>query len=226
MLALTSLVCIAWKFWLEWNARNGTGFSCLTFHWHMHRCFSRAKLTNEHDLKFFVIFCCRFAKILLVFGHFFFLFVNLSRIFHSFRTRQLAHLCRERGNPGKKKYGGIRARVFIYLGNFPMDWAVPSGFLTGIFGFRWHMANAAGLNYFLRMIDLKYFCEIDFRSRPCRGRSAIRGRIAIASLVQLKASWNHTLSYKKPWNAYKPTWDRKKASWIFWGRISEFIYCS
>ena len=183
-------------------------------------------------LKFFVIFCCRFAKILRVFGHFFFLFVNLSTIFHSFRTifgQKLLgnwHTSAENVEIRKKKKWGIRPRVFIYLGNFPMDWAVPSGFLTGIFGFRWQMANAPGLNYFLRMIDLKYFCEIDFRSRPCRGRSAIRGRIAIASLVQLKASWNHTLSYKKPWNAYKPTWDRKKASWIFWGRISEFIYCS
>ena len=95
MFALTSLVCIAWKFWLEWNARNGTGFSCLTFHWRMHRVFFPRKVnqwkrkggvSNEHDLKFFVIFCCCFAKILLVFGHFFFLFVNLSRIFHSFRT--------------------------------------------------------------------------------------------------------------------------------------------
>ena len=132
--------------------------------------------------------------------------------------------CRKRWNPAKTKR--ICLRVFIYLEIFPMEWAVPSGFLTGILGFFWQMANTPGLNYFLRMIDLNCFCQIDFRSRPCRGRSAIHGRIAVASLVQLRASWNHTLSYKKPWNAYKPTWDRKKASWIFWGRISEFIYCS
>ena len=44
----------------------------------------------------------------------------------------------------KKRKWGIRPRVFIYLGNFPMDWAVPSRFLTGIFGFRWQMANAPG----------------------------------------------------------------------------------
>lgn len=200
-----------------------------------HRIFENEKVASAMNIVWsFSSFSVASLQKFFVFLAIFFLICKFVKDFpfvqNNFRakiTRQLAQLCRERGNPQKKKKKwGIRPRVFIYLGNFHMDWAVPSGFLTGIFGFRWQMANAPGLNYFLRMIDLKYFCEIDFRSRPCRGRSAIRGRIAIASLVQLKASWNHTLSYKKPWNAYKPTWDRKKASWIFWGRISEFIYCS
>lgn len=36
------------KCWLEWNACNGSGFSCLTFHWRL-TCYSHAKFINENE---------------------------------------------------------------------------------------------------------------------------------------------------------------------------------
>ena len=39
---------------------------------------------------------------------------------------------------------GIPLRISIFSRNFPMEWAVPFEFPTGIFGFCWQMVNALG----------------------------------------------------------------------------------
>ena len=49
------------------------------------------------------------------------------------------------GHSGWNEKGGIRLRISIFFGNFPMEWAVPLEFPTGIFGFCWQMVNAKGI---------------------------------------------------------------------------------
>ena len=144
------------KFWLEWNACNGSGFSCLTFHWRL-TWYSLAKFISENEKvssimkiiwRFLLLSSCScFAKNPLYLP-IFFPYLKFNKYFPfdenivptKIRSPQKAlkpvKIDKINGIENSRCFGR-NGKYACLSGNVSVEWVVTLIFLPGIFGFCW-----------------------------------------------------------------------------------------